>query len=91
MAVDLAISLLAVALGSLGMLLLLFLGFGRTSDTEPENAADLILDPEDPASIADMDGSFISMPEHLKTADSMIAWMTRDLPRLTAESQKSRS
>jgi len=73
------------------MLLLLLLGFGTITEADPESPVDLVLRSEDSATIDDMNGPFIPMPEHLKTAEGMIAWMTRDLPRLTAEYQKSRS
>lgn len=91
MVADLAISLLAVALGSLGMLLLLLMGFGGgTSAIEPESFVDPVPLPDDREPGEDRDGPFIPMPAHLTTADDMIAWMTRDLPRLTAEAQRSR-
>jgi hypothetical protein len=31
---------------------------------------------------------FIPMPDHLKTRDEMVAWMTKELPRLTAAPSK---
>jgi hypothetical protein len=36
-------------------------------------------------------GRFIPMPARLSTRDEMVAWMTRDLPRLTAEQPDSRT
>ncbi|PVE24874.1 hypothetical protein DC522_08095 [Microvirga sp. KLBC 81] len=91
MVANITISLLAIVLGSLGMLLLLLMWFGgMTIEPEPESAIDPILDPKDQATIYDMDGPFIPIPDHLKTADEMVAWMIRDMPRLTAEAQKPR-
>ena len=91
MLADLVISLLAIVLGTLGMLLLLLMGFGgMTIEPELESAVGPILDPKDHATIYDIDGPFIPIPDHLKTADEMVAWMTRDMPRLTAEAQKPR-
>jgi hypothetical protein len=88
---NLTISLLAIILGFLGMLLLLFMGFGGVA-IEPElgSAVGPMLDPKDDTPIYDIDGPFIPIPDHLKTADEMVAWMTRDMPKLTAEAQKPR-
>jgi hypothetical protein len=48
--------------------------------------------PQDPASgssdrVANYSspGPFISMPNDLKTRDQMVAWMTKELPKLTAQ------
>jgi hypothetical protein len=86
---DLALSLLAILAGSLGMLLLLLLWFG-SSTIEPEFESSLhpILGMRDQMAIHDTQGPFIPMPEHLRTADEMVAWMTKELPRLTADIQK---
>lgn len=91
MVANLTVSLLAIVLGSLGMLLLLVMGFGGTAiEPVPESVPGPILDPEDQATICNIEGPFIPMPDHLKTAEDMVAWMTRDMPRLTAEAQRSR-
>jgi hypothetical protein len=88
---NLTISLLAIVLGSFGMLLLLFMGFGgMTIEPELDSAVGPILDPKDQATIHDRDGPFIPIPENLKTADEMVTWMTRDMPKLTAEAQRPR-
>lgn len=89
MVANLTISLLAIVLGSFGMLLLLLMGFGgMTIEPEPESAVGSTLDPKDQAIIHDIDGSFIPIPDHLKTADEMVTWMTRDMPKLAAEAQR---
>jgi len=86
---NLAISMLAILAGALGMLLLLLTWFGSRA-IEPEFESDLhpILGLRDQAAIYDTQGPFIPMPEHLRTADEMVDWMTKELPRLTADIQK---
>ncbi len=83
---DLAISVLVVFAGAVGMLLLLLTWFGSRSITpEIEDDLDPILGARDPMAIYESHGPFIPMPVHLKTNDQMVDWMTKELPRLTAE------
>jgi len=83
---DLAISLLIVLAGAVGMLLLLLTWFGSRSITpEIEDDLDPILGPKDPTAIYESHGPFIPMPADLKTSDQMVDWMTKELPKLTAE------
>jgi hypothetical protein len=83
---DLAISLLVVLAGAVGMLLMLLTWFGgRTITPEIEDDLDPILGARDPMAIYESHGPFIPMPSHLKTSDQMIDWMTKELPKLTAE------
>jgi hypothetical protein len=51
------------------------------------------LPPPDRATMAGdpLAGRFIPMPSRLSTRDEMVAWMTRDLPRLTAEQPDPRT
>jgi hypothetical protein len=51
------------------------------------------LAPPDRAAMAGdpLAGRFIPMPSRLSTRDEMVAWMTRDLPRLTAEQPDPRT
>jgi hypothetical protein len=51
-------------------------------------ALDPILGRRDRIAIYDSGGSFIPMPSHLKTNDEMVAWMTTELPKLTADPPK---
>ena len=75
-----------------GMLLLLVTWFGgRTITPEFEDDLDPINGARDPVAIYESHGPFIPMPEHLKTHDQMIAWMTQELPRLTADMSNPRS
>jgi hypothetical protein len=89
---DLAISLLVVLAGAVGMLLLLLTWFGSRSITpEIEDDLDPILGARDPTAIYESHGPFIPMPAHLKTSDQMVDWMTKELPKLTAEIANPRS
>jgi hypothetical protein len=45
---------------------------------------DPVLGAKDQTGIHDPKRTFIVMPDHLKTHDEMVAWMTRELPKLTA-------
>ncbi len=86
MVADLAISLLVVLAGAVGMLLLLLTWFGgRTITPEIEDDLDPILGARDPMAIYESHGPFIPMPGHLKTRDQMVEWMIKELPKLTAE------
>lgn len=79
-------SLLVVLAGAVGMLVLLLTWFGgRTITPEMEDGLDPILGARDPMAIYESHGPFISMPKHLKTNDQMVEWMTKELPKLTAE------
>jgi hypothetical protein len=81
---DLAISLLMIAVSFFGMIWLLLFWFG-------EGPARMIVPYSDAAVLADIDssdletsGPFIPMPAHLRTNDEMVDWMTQELPKLTA-------
>ena len=54
-------------------------------DLSRHTAIDPITGPRDRVAIYDSGGAFIPMPSHLKTRDEMVAWMTSELPKLTAE------
>jgi hypothetical protein len=83
---DLALSLLVVLAGAIWMLLLLITWFGSRSITpEIEDDLDPILGARDPVAIYESQGPFIPMPDHLRTSDQMVEWMTKELPKLTAD------
>jgi len=89
---DLTVSVLVVLAGAIGMLLLLLTWFGsRTITPEIEDDLDPILGARDPVAIYESHGPFIPMPDHLKTSDQMVAWMTQELPKLTADLANPRS
>jgi hypothetical protein len=80
---DLAVSLLMIIVSFVGMIWLLLFWFG-------EGHGRAIVPYSDAAVLADIDEAametphpFISMPDHLRTNDEMVAWMTQELPRLT--------
>jgi hypothetical protein len=52
-------------------------------------ADDPIIGHRDQVAIYDSHDSFIPMPEQLRTRDEMVAWMTEELPKLTAALPKS--
>jgi hypothetical protein len=89
---DLAIALLSVLL--CGAAALWFLGIGiserfASRGSLPDRGIDPIVGPRDRLAIYDRDGPFIPMPDRLKTHDEMVAWMTQDLPKLTARKRAS--
>jgi hypothetical protein len=81
MVVGLAVTCLAALGGFLGAVWLLLFAVGDGSAPEP--AAGGSLDIDHPA-LGDGDGPFIPMPSDLRTREEMVAWMTTELPRLTA-------
>jgi hypothetical protein len=84
---DLTIAMLAILAGTTGMLWLLLVSFGDGHATPLRPYADdSIAITADRRASEDPDGPFIPMPDHLKTHHDMVAWMTRELPRLAAES-----
>ena len=88
-AMDLAVSLLMILASFFGMLWLLLFWFGdayRSPIIPYAEDADEITSaqPEDAY-------PYISMPKHLRTSNEMVAWMTQELPKLTAEITNSRS
>jgi hypothetical protein len=89
---DLAIGILAALAGFTAAiwLLLLWVGDRATESFElSPDALDPIRGARDPMAIYDH-GPFIAMPEHLKTEDEMVSWMTKDLPKLIAETPRPR-
>ncbi len=89
---DLAIGILAALAGFTAATWLLLLWVGDRATTSFElspDGLDPILGTRDPVAIYDQ-GPFIEMPEHLKTHDEMVAWMTKDLPKLLAETPRPR-
>jgi hypothetical protein len=86
---DLAIALLATLTGFLAALWLLLLWLGDGAMTpEPDWSLDPILGKRDQVAIYDTYEPFFEMPDTLKTHDEMVAWMTKELPKLTADRSK---
>jgi hypothetical protein len=88
---DLAVSLLMVLASFLGMLWLLLFWFGDAYTSPIIPYADDPDAPEAASEKADDVYPFIPMPGHLRTSNDMVAWMTQELPRLTAEITSPRS
>jgi len=83
---SIAFAIVVALLCAYGLLWLFVLwvgeGMGRrwaTFETERAHAA---IRPRDRIAIHATCGPFIQMPDHVKTRDEMVAWMTRELPRL---------
>jgi hypothetical protein len=86
---DIAVALLASIAGFITALWLLLLWIGESgSASETECILDPILGARDQAAIYASHSSFIPMPDHLKTRDEMVTWMTEELPKLTADAAK---
>ena len=51
---------------------------------------DPVLGAKDQTGIHDPKRTLILMPDHLKTRAEMVAWMTRELPKLTLEIHQRR-
>lgn len=90
MCLNLMIAVIAALSGFVGMLwlLLLWIGDGLANPVVPY-AVDPIIGLRDPVAIYEAHEPFIPIPERLRTRDEMVAWMTQELPRLTAELPKS--
>ncbi|MCB8819007.1 hypothetical protein [Microvirga rosea] len=71
-------------------LLLLWVGDGGSVSAGEDDLAMFLRHPDrlgadEPAS------GFVTMPNHLSTADEMVDWLTKDLPKLTAGMSGSRA
>jgi len=84
---DIALDLLAILGGTLGMLCLLVVLFGRKPPIVPYQEP-FGTDETDDTGGVDLTSPFIPMPTHLNTHADMISWMTRDLPSLVEEASK---
>jgi hypothetical protein len=83
--VDLTITVLGILAVFFGVLWLLLLWFGD-SHANPviPGEDDPILGPRDQVAVYESHGPFIPMPKNLTTQAEMVAWMTEELPKLTA-------
>ena len=90
MSLDVMIAVLAAFAGLMAMLwlLLLWVGGGMANPVVLY-ADDPIIGPRDQVAIYKSHDPFIPMPERLRTHDEMVAWMTQELPKLTAALPKS--
>jgi len=84
---DTALALLAIVVCGTAALWFLAIGISQRLTSRwsiPNRGTDPIVGPKDPIAIYDRGGPFIPMPDNLKTRDEMVAWMTQELPKLTA-------
>jgi hypothetical protein len=84
---DALVAVLAAVAGFFAAIWLLLLWVGEHTgaafDRSPD-PLDPILGPRDRIVICEGGEPFIPMPEHLRTHDEMVSWMTTELPKLTA-------
>jgi hypothetical protein len=91
---DLAFALLGLVLCGVATLWILGLGISQRLNvrlSRGTRGTDPITGPKDRIAIYDSAGPFIPMPDGLKTRDEMVAWMTTELPKLTAQNRASSS
>jgi hypothetical protein len=81
-------TLLAVLTGVIGLRFIWISHRPPPFRSAKHTAVDPIISPRLRIKVYDSGGPFIPMPNHLKTRDDMVAWMTKELPRLTAAPPK---
>jgi hypothetical protein len=89
---DVTITLLAITLCGVGGIWAVGVWMSQrihAAWSKPTEGPDPITGPKDRRAIYDTGGPFIPMPDNLKTREEMVAWMTRELPKLTAEAGRS--
>jgi hypothetical protein len=87
---DFTVTVLLACLGGAAIFLVPFWVSRRTTDPTIPSSIDPIMGAKDQAAIHDTDNSFIPMPDNLRTNDEIVAWLTKDLPILTAGITRSR-
>ena len=90
MLIDLTMGLLCALIGFVGTVWLLVIVFG---DDMRDPVVPFVDDPVSAMDRATPDGPdpFIPMPDHLRTRDEMVDWLTKELPKLTAAVSQSGS
>jgi hypothetical protein len=86
-AVDFELALfvtLAVLTGAIGLCFMWISHRPPSLWTVKHSAVDPFVSPSLWIKVYDSSGPFIPMPNHLKTRDEMVAWITKELPKLTA-------
>ena len=85
---DVAVALILLILLAAGSLWLLAVWLGGRLASRwscSSRGIDPIRGPKDRMAIHGAAEPFIEMPPHLKSHDEMVRWMTKELPKLTAE------
>lgn len=83
------LAIIAVCLGVMCLFGVWISGRIEAAWAKPQVAVDPIVGPRDRIAVYDTGRSHIPMPERLKTHEEMVAWMTKELPKLVAESGRS--
>jgi len=79
---DITILLLAPVAGFFAALWLLLLWLGDGGNPEgPVGYYDPAIGDAAPVGAAEPDEPFVPMPDHLKTREEMVSWMTKELPK----------
>ena len=81
---------LAALTSAIGLALMRFTSRTMMPPSLPAATADPVIGAKDHPATYDPKSPFLLMPDHLKTHDEMVAWMTRELPKLTAERHQRR-
>ncbi len=87
---DFTSTVLLACLGAAAIFLVPFWIGRSTTDLTIMSPIDPILGAKDQAAIHDTDTSFIPIPDHLRTNDEVVTWLTKDLPKLTEGLTRSR-
>ena len=81
---------LATLISANGFALIWFTPQTNIPPSLPAATTDPVLGTKDQIILPDPKSGLIPMPDHLKTHEEMVAWMARDLPKLTAEIHQRR-
>jgi hypothetical protein len=81
---------LAALISATGFVLMWFSPQTAMPPSLPAATTDPVLGTKDQIILPDPKSTFIPMPDHLKTHEEMVAWMARELPKLTAEIHQRR-
>jgi hypothetical protein len=88
MTMELELILMTVLAGFAGLIGLHFMWIGHRFPAR-RRISHIAIDPlagsQDYLAVYGPGGLFIPMPNHLKTRDEMVTWMTQELPKLTAD------
>jgi hypothetical protein len=81
---------LAALISATGFALLWFTSRTTIPPSLPAAATDPLIGATDQTATHDPKSTLILMPDHLKTRNEMVSWMTRELPKLTAKIHQRR-
>ncbi len=81
---------LAALSSAIGLALMRFTSRMMMQPSIPTATIDPVIGAKDQTPLHAPKSTFILMPDHLKTHAEMVAWMTRELPKLTAQIHQRR-